>query len=102
MMPSSLSTYFSYTGPVLPDFIFIRKYFSKAILATCTQPPTLVQVTLRGRICGSAPKATPVSPMSARQIAFQVASSSEEHTSELQSLTRISYAVICLQKKTKE
>src|SRR3546814_1053514 len=27
---------------------------------------------------------------------------SEEHTSELQSLMRISYAVFCLQKKTKE
>src|SRR5690606_20761522 len=74
MMPSSLSTYFSYTGSVLPDFIFIRKYFSKATLATCTQRPTLAQVTLRGGICGSATKATPVSPMSARQIAFQLAS----------------------------
>src|SRR3546814_4952906 len=29
-----------------------------------------------------------------------VASSSEEHTSELQSLMRISYAVFCLKKKT--
>src|SRR3546814_7769760 len=86
MMPSSLSTYFSYTGSVLPDFIFIRKYFSKAILATCTQRPTLVQVTLRGGICGSATKATP---------------RSEEHTSELQSLMRISYAVFCLKKKIK-
>src|SRR3546814_6609144 len=31
---------------------------------------------------------------------FLVASRSEEHTSELQSLMRISYAVFCLQKKT--
>src|SRR3546814_3642192 len=30
-----------------------------------------------------------------------VADRSEEHTSELQSLMRISYAVFCLQKKTK-
>src|SRR3546814_10685376 len=95
MMPSSLSTYFSYTGSVLPDFIFIRRYFSKAFLATCTQRPTLVQVTLRGGICGSATKAPPVSPMSARQIAFQVASTvarSDEHTSALQSLLRHSYS----------
>src|SRR3546814_4999558 len=32
--------------------------------------------------------------------AFAQASRSEEHTSELQSLMRISYAVFCLQKKT--
>src|SRR3546814_2363769 len=32
----------------------------------------------------------------------QVNERSEEHTSELQSLMRISYAVFCLKKKTKE
>src|SRR3546814_16312786 len=32
----------------------------------------------------------------------QVAGRSEEHTSELQSLMRISYAVFCLKKKNKE
>src|SRR3546814_8473893 len=32
---------------------------------------------------------------------FAVVSRSEEHTSELQSLMRISYAVFCLKKKTK-
>src|SRR5690606_21583032 len=72
-MPSSLSTYFSYTGSVWPDFIFIRKYFSNATLARCTHLPARLQVTLRGGICGSATKAMPVSPMSARQMAFQVA-----------------------------
>src|SRR3546814_6978136 len=35
-----------------------------------------------------------------RQIAAYVAVRSEEHTSELQSLMRISYAVFCLKKKT--
>src|SRR3546814_10119286 len=40
----------------------------------------------------------PVSPV-LRNIS--VFSRSEEHTSELQSLMRISYAVFCLQKKTK-
>src|SRR3546814_3722763 len=33
--------------------------------------------------------------------AIRVARRSEEHTSELQSLMRISYAVFCLKKKTK-
>src|SRR3546814_1897641 len=32
-------------------------------------------------------------------LAFQIADRSEEHTSELQSLMRISYAVFCLKKK---
>src|SRR3546814_6682053 len=39
-------------------------------------------------------------PKSAREILNRV-NRSEEHTSELQSLMRISYAVFCLQKKTK-
>src|SRR3546814_3814195 len=34
--------------------------------------------------------------------AFLVSQRSEEHTSELQSLMRISYAVFCLKKKTKQ
>src|SRR3546814_7964193 len=33
------------------------------------------------------------------RIALRIAGRSEEHTSELQSLTRISYAVFCLKKK---
>src|SRR3546814_3696810 len=36
----------------------------------------------------------------AQRLAFRAASRSEEHTSELQSLMRISYAVFCLKKKT--
>ena len=50
------------------------KYFSNAIFAKCTHLPFLDHVTLRGGICGSATKAAPVSPKSARQTAFQVAS----------------------------
>src|SRR3546814_10888961 len=36
------------------------------------------------------------------QIGFRHANRPEEHTSELQSLMRISYAVFCLKKKTKQ
>src|SRR3546814_7539575 len=39
---------------------------------------------------------------SRRKGAFRGALRSEEHTSELQSLMRISYAVFCLKKKTQE
>src|SRR3546814_9769795 len=42
----------------------------------------------------------PVSP--ALEIGNHVLNRSEEHTSELQSLMRISYAVFCLKKKTKK
>src|SRR3546814_9188244 len=35
-----------------------------------------------------------------RRLAFELQARSEEHTSELQSLMRISYAVFCLKKKT--
>src|SRR3546814_3567127 len=41
-------------------------------------------------------------PMTTRQYARLLDHRSEEHTSELQSLMRISYAVFCLKKKTKK
>ena len=50
------------------------KYFSNATLARCTHLPCFAQVTLRGGICGMATNAAPLSPMSARHTAFQVAS----------------------------
>src|SRR3546814_5136523 len=40
-------------------------------------------------------------PRSTNQVIYTIGSRSEEHTSELQSLMRISYAVFCLKKKTK-
>src|SRR3546814_4641308 len=45
------------------------------------------------RVCAGNTNCTPICPIQAKR--------SEEHTSELQSLMRISYAVFCLQKKTK-
>src|SRR3546814_9666616 len=38
----------------------------------------------------------------ARNLFIEAGDRSEEHTSELQSLMRISYAVFCLKKKTKQ
>src|SRR3546814_11855608 len=56
----------------------------------------------RGRACSRG--AWAVSPMTIgqgrRQERQEQAQRSEEHTSELQSLMRISYAVFCLKKKT--
>src|SRR3546814_2142735 len=51
----------------------------------------LLQLTPVRRHPGSAPITGKVAPLGIR---------SEEHTSELQSLMRISYAVFCLKKKT--
>src|SRR3546814_2308284 len=41
-------------------------------------------------------------PVDRRKWAMNAQERSEEHTSELQSLMRISYAVFCLKKKTKD
>src|SRR3990167_6578293 len=60
-------------GSEVPFFILRMKYFSKAILARCTQYPSPNQFTLRGGIWGRAMKAAPRSPKSARHTAFQVA-----------------------------
>src|SRR3546814_3339057 len=61
----------------------------------------------RGRsagVAGSAGRDGPAGAIGARFFSFAMADfRSEEHTSELQSLMRISYAVFCLKKKnTKE
>src|SRR3546814_3915701 len=58
------------------------------------EPPLLAGGTLE-RFSG-----TPIRPVVAGQH-FGTAERSEEHTSELQSLMRISYAVFCLKKKKK-
>src|SRR3546814_9574047 len=51
--------------------------------------------------CGSRPAPTPAGvPVAMISPGSSVITRSEEHTSELQSLMRISYAVFCLQKKT--
>src|SRR3546814_10248665 len=48
------------------------------------------------------PHPPPVHRQGADGMTATVAARSEEHTSELQSLMRISYAVFCLKKKTKK
>src|SRR3546814_8963143 len=61
------------------------------------QPPPAARnrCDKRTRIAGSAGRAT-------RQSRLVQGRRSEEHTSELQSLMRISYAVFCLKKKNKK
>src|SRR3546814_6089425 len=59
--------------------------------------------TPRGRTPGARPVAAvrPAGDRRPRAGGARRAARSEEHTSELQSLMRISYAVFCLKKKTK-
>src|SRR3546814_8983026 len=64
-----------------------------------TRTDTLFPYTTLFRSLKSRSHRTEFSPSRARSRSLH--SRSEEHTSELQSLMRISYAVFCLQKKTK-
>src|SRR3546814_4722685 len=58
-------------------------------------------VARQERIPVTAPDGLDHVPAGATEVAFQLLDDrSEEHTSELQSLMRISYAVFCLKKKT--
>src|SRR3546814_10331673 len=49
--------------------------------------------------CAAASQSLPVSWPRSQRVTTSLASRSEEHTSELQSLMRTSYAVFCLKKK---
>src|SRR3546814_1752707 len=74
--------------------------------SACTTAPTISRATSVPTACGtsrggsSTPRPTP-SPTrtAARYRPARRCTRSEEHTSELQSLMRISYAVFCLKKK---
>src|SRR3546814_6899511 len=70
--------------------------------------PALIATTPAGRLvtCAAKPKSglgnrlnSPSSSIARAPLSGSSAGRSEEHTSELQSLMRISYAVFCLKKK---
>src|SRR3546814_2702888 len=81
-----------------------RTRSSRAMAAAREPPSTRSQ---RNNPCFDDPRSAtarppnPSPPISARRKPGTIASS-EEHTSELQSLMRISYAVFCLKKKNKK
>src|SRR3546814_4098145 len=64
--------------------------------------PSLLAPSLLARSALVEPAATALAPVICvdRDVAVGEIARSEEHTSELQSLMRISYAVFCLKKKT--
>src|SRR3546814_4173609 len=72
----------------------------RPLKSTGSGSPLLSMSTMRlcaaSRPVSSLPLSSSVSP------GLKLATRSDEHTSELQSLMRISYAVFCLQKKNEE
>src|SRR3546814_1166355 len=101
--------------PTLTDTLFpyttLFRYVMSADTATAWPPSRLIASTVSSSRC--CPRATtttrqplrPSSPATARPIPCEppetTATRSEEHTSELQSLMRISYPVFCLKKKNR-
>src|SRR3546814_7619766 len=82
------------TEPVCGTQNIISRSSHPAMYSGCCGPGTLVATTLALRLNSSSASACNCGgaiPSAARR--------SEEHTSELQSLMRISYAVFCLKKK---
>src|SRR3546814_5618915 len=59
-------------------------------------------VELQGKDSDLATVLLDLSQNATMEASFDVGTRSEEHTSELQSLMRISYAVFCLKKKNKD
>src|SRR3546814_2257245 len=87
---------------------------SKSSIARCSSPHAFPDCSTADRsgLHGRRTRSRPQSPQTLKEPAMGfnshalagkslLASRSEEHTSELQSLMRISYAVFCLQKKQK-
>src|SRR3546814_10617313 len=83
------------TDTLLPYTTLFRSASDPARLALRTRGPVLA---VRRQQMGRFPAAERCRG-AALQLGVQAAPRSEEHTSELQSLMRISYAVFCLQKK---
>src|SRR3546814_2356011 len=80
-------TLFPYTTLFRSDQRYLRAS-STTSFVICRKAPRCVSTSKRQRPCFAA--------------AVAASRRSEEHTSELQSLMRISYAVFCLKKKKKE
>src|SRR3546814_6735189 len=81
------------TNTLFPYTTLFRSYFTTA----CLSGPKLTVFETRP---GSASRSSREWSRPSTSIPAKKPSRSEEHTSELQSLMRISYAVFCLKKKT--
>src|SRR3546814_6254899 len=85
------------------DTLFPYPTLFRSVAASSFPAPAISQGLLKWRMQTTWPKNFPGLGTGANKLAEYIgtASRSEEHTSELQSLMRISYAVFCLKKKNK-
>src|SRR3546814_4137710 len=83
------------TATSAPDEAMLK---APALLASASQvmPSQVRRAQMRARISGWC---SPIPPVNTKA---SIPPRSEEHTSELQSLMRISYAVFCLKKKKQQ
>src|SRR3546814_4679452 len=80
-----------FCGSAMPKFGIVRAFATVAVVSDFV-----------GCSTGAYPVDVTANRLFPRGEALTLAGRSEEHTSELQSLMRISYAVFCLNKKTKD
>src|SRR3546814_8322718 len=80
-----------------------HEIYIEADVATCERrdPKGLYKRARAGEIAQFTGVSAPYEPPVAPDLVVDTATRSEEHTSELQSLMRTSYAVFCLKKKKK-
>src|SRR3546814_7941395 len=92
------------TDTLFPYTTLFRSIVARLWVSTpCTRKTRMLVITNRSRCSRSASQpacATSANATSIGAHARSIGARSEEHTSELQSLMRISYAVFCLNKKT--
>src|SRR3546814_4758123 len=99
LLPDNLKA----TPRSLMDGSTIASWKAQSIFRLATSARCALPVRSAGRIRARRiwNRASPASTMSMRIVFAPLYCRSEEHTSELQSLMRISYAVFCLKKKKK-
>src|SRR3546814_4360672 len=76
-----------------------EQFVSLTVAGAATSVPAFIQMSAKARTGVVTAISGELNPVIERHIYSDELARSEEHTSELQSLMRISYAVFCLKKK---
>src|SRR3546814_4185684 len=92
------------TGTLFPYTTLFRSVRLHASVSRRAEAPILEDlITVSGGTFNSGPTGIQANPLQSQTaVDIELGMRSEEHTSELQSLMRISYAVFCLKKKKKQ
>src|SRR3546814_7743542 len=91
----------THTDTLFPYTTLVRSSLRSPVIAPTVTPRASATTADRATLAASLTSAT-MAFLSSRLIATGLTPRSEEHTSELQSLMRISYAVFCLKKKNQQ